>query len=51
MGRNKLNRTDEEIREQNRIRQRRFYDKHSKRIRKEKLRKYYEKKEVSNKGS
>lgn len=47
MGRKKLNRTKEEIREQNRIRQRRFYERHSKEIKKEKLKKYYKKKSQS----
>ncbi len=49
MGRKRLNRTKEEIREQNRIRQRRFYERHSKRIKKEKLKKYYNQKEMEKK--
>lgn len=42
MGRKCLNRTEDELKEQNRVRQRRFYERHSNDIRKEKLRKYYE---------
>ena len=51
MGRKRLNRTDEELREQSRIRQRRFYERHSKRIKREKMRKYYERKEMDKKMS
>ena len=49
MGQKKLNRTEEELRELNRIRARRFYERHNKRIRKEKLRKYYERKTMEEK--
>ena len=37
MGRKKLNRTEEELREQNRIRANRFYKKHKDRIGKERI--------------
>ena len=51
MGRKKLNRTKEELREQFRIRQRRFYERHSERIKKEKLEQYYERKTMEEKLS
>ena len=41
MGRKKLNRTLEEIREQNRKRYEKFYRKNRNRIRKEKLKRYH----------
>ena len=41
MGRKRLNRTSDEIREQNRIRGNRFYGKHKERIRHERMEKYW----------
>jgi hypothetical protein len=49
MGRKCLNRTEEELKEMNRVRLRRFYERHSKDIKKEKLRKYYERKSMEDK--
>lgn len=41
MGRKKLNRTKDEIREQNRIRANKFYEKHGTRIKEERMRRYW----------
>lgn len=46
MGRKCLNRTEEELKEQNRIRQRRYYERHSNKIKRDKLKQYYERKEM-----
>jgi len=43
MGRKKLNRTREELIEQKRVRDARYYVKHGKRIKKERMRKYWKK--------
>jgi hypothetical protein len=51
MGRKQLNRTKDEIREQNRIRAKRFYDKHKDSERVRKLEDYYRSKvEKENEG-
>ena len=44
MGRKKLNRTEEELREQKRVRDRRYYQKHRKCICKKRMERYLEKK-------
>jgi hypothetical protein len=43
MGRKKLHRTKDEIRKMCRIRQKRFYEKHKERIKRQNLKRYYEK--------
>ena len=46
MGRKKLNRTEEELQEQKRIRDARYYAKHRDKIKKERMRKYWKKKKL-----
>ena len=43
MGRKRLNRTKKEIRKQNRIRAKRFYDRHKNKVKQRNLQRYYEK--------
>ena len=47
MGRHKINRTREELLEQQRCRGKRYYERHAERIRKERMRKYWIDKKVS----
>ena len=47
MGRHKLNRTKEELKEQSRVRARRFYERHSKEIKRERMRRYWSNKKLS----
>jgi hypothetical protein len=44
MGRKKLNKSLEEIREQNRIRAKRFYDRHKEEVKKNRMRRYWKEK-------
>lgn len=44
MGRKKLNRTREELREQKRIRDKRYYEKHGDEIKRKRMEKYWESK-------
>lgn len=47
MGRHKLNRTKEELQEQSRVRAKRFYERHSKQIKQERMRRYWSDKKLS----
>ena len=48
MGRKKLHRTKEELAEDNRVRQRKYYEKHKDRLNAERMKRYYEKRNIQN---
>ena len=46
MGRKALNRTEEELKKMNRVRAQRYYERHSDKVKRNNLNRYYEKKQL-----